>query len=126
MRADCLPHVSVAIHVNGNALHEHHADSEETAVCCVEAVSGAEFSVVLKVGPDYAYRKDSLQFQVSLDGSDARSRIITLSRRKGSYTTSIDSVRRRADGHSYYRKFTSAQHETSMYLSHSNVLWKSS
>jgi hypothetical protein len=71
--------VSVAIHVNGNALHEHHADSEGTAVCYVEAVSGAEFSVALTVGPDYAYRKDSLKFQVSLDGSDAVSRIITKS-----------------------------------------------
>ena len=42
MRANCLPNVSVAVHVNGNALPEHHADSEDgkTSLCYVEAVSG--------------------------------------------------------------------------------------
>jgi hypothetical protein len=61
MRANCLPNVRVAIHVNGNALPEHHADSEDgkTSLCYVEAVSGAEFSLVSTTKPGYANPKES-------------------------------------------------------------------
>ena len=115
MRATCLPNVSVAVHVNGDALHEYHADSEyeKTALCYVEAVSGAEFSLVLTTEPGYAYPKGGLQFRVFLDGNRARSIIVTPTK-KGS-TSSIDSVRRHIDGVSYYMKFIFARLETSTY-----------
>jgi hypothetical protein len=115
MRADCLPHVSIAIHVNGNALLEHHADSEDakTALCYVEAVSGAVFALVLMIEPGYAYRDEDLQFRVFLDGKQARSTIIAPAKMAEGHTASIDSVRRQADRFSHYRKFTFAQHETS-------------
>jgi hypothetical protein len=118
MRADCLPNASVAIYVNGDALHEHHAESEEskTAACYVEAISGSEFSVVLTVEPGYAYLEEPHVFNVYLDGNKARSIIITPpTTTTESYTSSIDSVRRFEDGFGYYRKFTFAQHETSIH-----------
>jgi hypothetical protein len=115
MRADCLPNVSVEIHVNGNALPEHHADSEDekTALCYVEVVSGAEFSVVLTIGPGYAYRQEDLQFRAFLDGNLTRSKVVAPTKMAEGHTASIDSVRRQADRFSHYRKFTFAQHETS-------------
>jgi hypothetical protein len=117
MRADCLPKVSVAVHVNGNALHEYHAESESehanTAVCYVEAVSGAEFSLVLAIEPGYAHLKDDLQFRIFLDGNPARSQIVNPPKQKGNCTIATDSVRRYEDGYSHYRKFTFAPHETS-------------
>jgi hypothetical protein len=115
MRANCLPNVSVAIQVNGNSLHEYHAESEDenTALCYVEAVSGAEFALVLTTEPDYEYRNEHLHFRAFLDGSRAESIITVPNSMKNGYTASIDSVCRVADGSSYYRKFTFAQHETS-------------
>jgi hypothetical protein len=48
-----IPKASVEIRVNGNALHEHQADSEDakTALSYVEIVEGAEFSIVLTPSP---------------------------------------------------------------------------
>jgi len=116
MRADCLPHVSVAIHVNGNALHEHHADSEDAkaAVRYVEVVSGAEFSLVLTIEPGYAYRDKDLQYTVFLDGNFARSNITTSAKMAEGYTSSVSGTRRHVDDFNCYRKFTFAQHETSI------------
>ena len=115
MRANCLPNVSVAVHVNGNALPEHHADSEDgkTALCFVEAVSGAEFSIVLKIEAGYAYHNEDLQVRAFFDGNQARSTIIAPTQMTEGYTSSMDSTRRHVDGFNYYRKFTFAQHETS-------------
>jgi hypothetical protein len=118
MRADCLPKVSVAVHVDGNALHEYHAESESehvnTAVCYVEAVSGAVFSIVLTIEPGYTYRSESLKLRIFLDGSRARSIIINPAKMTNGYTTSVESVRRHEDGFNYHRKFTFSQHETSI------------
>jgi hypothetical protein len=123
MRADCLPNVSVAIHVNGNALHEYHAESEDakTALCYVEAASGAEFALVLTTEPGYEYRKDHLQFVTFLDGSRARGKIVVPTKMKKGHTSSIDGVHSHKDGIEYYRKYTFAQHETSIHHG-SNVL----
>jgi hypothetical protein len=116
MRADCLPNVSVGIHVNVNALHEYHADSEDerTALCYVEAVSGAEFSILLTTEPDYAYRDNDLLFRASIDGHKVKSRIIGPIKMTEGHTSSIESVRRYEDGVNCKRKFTFAQHETSI------------
>ena len=116
MRANCLPNVSVAVHVNGNALPEHHADSEDgkTSLCYAEAVSGAEFSLVLTIEPGYAYRKEHLQFRVFLDGSQGNSLIINPRRMTKGCTSTIEQESRHADGYSYDRKFTFARHETSI------------
>jgi hypothetical protein len=115
MCANCLPNVSVAIHVNGNALHEYHADSEDakTALCYVEAVSCAKFSLALTVEPDYTYRDESLHLRIFLDGNRAHSGVVTPAKMTEGYTASIDSALRHADGFTYHRKFTFAQHEKS-------------
>jgi hypothetical protein len=104
MRADCLPNVSVAIHVNGNAIHEYHAESEDakTALCYVEAVSGAEFALVLTTEPGYEYRKDHLQSVTFLDGSRARGKILVPTKMKKGHTSSIDGVHSHKDGSNYY------------------------
>jgi hypothetical protein len=116
MRAHCLPNVSVAIHVNGNALHEYHAESEDakTALCYVEAVSGAKFALVLTIEPVYRYHTEGIHFRTFLDSSRAEGVVITPTQVKKGHTAFIDSVRHIADGSSYYRKFTFAQHETSI------------
>jgi hypothetical protein len=74
MRIDNLPKASVAIHVNGSAPHEHMAESEHQMIATsyVEAVSGAEFSVVLKLEPSLRLRDKSqvLVCAISLDGQE--------------------------------------------------------
>jgi hypothetical protein len=115
MRANHLPGVSVAIHVNGNALHEHQADSEDakTALSYVEIVEGAEFSVVPTLGPEFAYCNEHLQIRLYLDGCKIRSHVMQPAGPKKGAMKSFDSVREHENGYSSYRKFAFAQHRSS-------------
>lgn len=118
MRADCLPHVSVAIQVNGNTLQEYPADSEDAMVAqsYVEIVAGAEFSIVLVMEPKYAYRHEDLRYDVFLDGYRVASHIAHPAREKGSLTKTVDRVHECADGFKSCRNFTFAQHRSIMLL----------
>lgn len=118
MRADCLPHVSVAIQINGNTLQEYPADSEDAMVALsyVEIVAGAEFSVVLVMEPKYTYRYEDLRYDVLLDGYGVASHIAHPARAKRSLTKTVDSVHEYADGFRSCRNFTFAQHRSSMLL----------
>jgi len=118
MRANCLPNVSVTIRVNGHALLEYSADSEDemAALCYVESVDGAQFSIVLTVLPGYEHRDDDLQFCVSLDGCYTRSLAISSAWvKQGTNVISIDSTLDYADGLSSRRKFTFARTGKSTY-----------
>jgi hypothetical protein len=66
MHIALLPKASVAIHVGGNALHEYTAESEHPmkATSYVETIDGDEFSVVLKLEPNFTPR-----YAVSRDDS---------------------------------------------------------
>jgi hypothetical protein len=56
-----------------------------------------------------------------LDGSRARGKIVVPTKMKKGHTSSIDGVHSHKDGIEYYRKYTFAQHETSIHHG-SNVL----
>jgi hypothetical protein len=115
MRASHLPGASVAIHVNGNTLHEHQADSEDvkTALSYVEIVEGAEFSIALTLEPEFTYYKDHLQVRLYLDGRKVKSRVMQPVGLKKGIMKSFDSVREYANGYSSYRKFAFASHKSS-------------
>jgi hypothetical protein len=115
MRAYHLPGVSVAIHVNGNALREHQADSADakTALSYVEIVEGVEFSIVLTLEPEFAYRKDHLQVRLYLDSNRIKSHVMHLAGLKKGTVKSFDSVSEYENGYSSYRKFAFAQHRSS-------------
>jgi len=118
MRANCLPNVSVTIQVNGNNLPEHQVDSGDplSGLSFVEAINGAQFSIVLTVLPDYQHRDGDLELCVSLDGSKARS--LTISSdwvKKGNNVIIIDSTHDYADGLASSRKFTFGKTEMSTY-----------
>lgn len=117
MRAECLPHASVTVQVNGSAIQEYHVESGDakTASCYVEAVSGAEFSVVLALEPDYAYSDDDLLFSVFIDGHHARAFVINSTELGKDCTKTIESVRDYADGFVSFKRFTFAQHKSSAY-----------
>jgi hypothetical protein len=118
MRANCLPNVSVTIQVNGNNLPEHQVDSGDptAGLSFVEAIDGAQFSIVLTVLPDYQHRDGDLELCVSLDGCKARS--LTISSdwvKKGNNVIIIDSTHDYADGLASSRKFTFGKTKMSTY-----------
>ena len=113
MRAECLPPASVTIWVNDAALQEHSIENEDaqTTSCYVEAINGAEFSVVLALEPEYAYSDEDLQFCVFIDGRQARSYLVNSTELGRYYTKTIKSAREYAS----YGRFTFAQHGSSVY-----------
>jgi hypothetical protein len=120
MRIDNLPKASVAIHVNGSALHEHMAESEHPMVATsyVETVSGAEFSVVLKLEPRFRLRDKSqaLVCAIPLDGQEVMRHLYREQHMRHGYTDCIDNALDDLDGVTYSRKFTFAQHASSNYV----------
>jgi len=115
MRIARLPKASVAVHVNGRALQEYEAESEDpmTATSYVETVNGAEFSVVLKLDRGFRPGDKSLAVNVSLDGSPATGLLIRENELKMGITQSINKMVDEVDGVSCYRMFTFAQHKSS-------------
>jgi hypothetical protein len=129
MHIALLPKASVAIHVGGNALHEYTAESEHPmkATSYVETIDGDEFSVVLKLEPNFTpryavSRDDSLRRDnrlvcaISLDGQGVASHAFNAKQMKHGFTKGMDNARDNMDGVSCYRKFTFAQHESSKYI----------
>jgi hypothetical protein len=102
MRIDRLPKASVAIHVNGSALHEHMAESEHQMIATsyVEAVSGAEFSVVLKLEPRFRLRDKSqvLVCAISLDGQEVMRHLRREEHMRHGITDYVDSAPDVLDG----------------------------
>ena len=118
-----LPKASVAIHVNGSALHEHPAESEfpMTATSYVESVSGAEFSVVLKLERRFAHQgKRVLVCAISLDGQVVTSHLLNKKYLSQGTTKCWDNALDDVDGVSRFRKLTFAQHASSRYITRSN------
>jgi hypothetical protein len=119
MRIARLPKASVSIHVNGSALYEHMAESEHQmiAISYVEAVSSAEFAVVLKLEPRFTLR-DKLQVLVcaiSLDGEEVKRHLFREAHMRHGIIDCIDSAPDDLDGVTCSRKFTFAQHASSNY-----------
>jgi hypothetical protein len=80
MHADCLPGATVTVCVNGEPLTEHATENSDlSATTFVEAVSGSEFEIALKLGHAFTYRDpaDRINFCVSVDGEWVRTLILT-------------------------------------------------
>lgn len=109
---------SVAIHVNGSALHEHTAESEQprTVTSYVDTVSGAEFSIMLNLGPHYTPREKALVCAISLDGQEVTRHLFRSDACRRGFTHCIDNALDNVDGVRCFKKFTFAQHVSSKYF----------
>ncbi|THZ28569.1 hypothetical protein D6C91_01865 [Aureobasidium pullulans] len=69
---DSLPGVGITVVVDGEDLHEyqdtHKNDGEETVTSYIEATSGANFAIRIKISKDTIYKGDRLDFGVTIDG----------------------------------------------------------
>lgn len=69
---DSLPGVEITVVVDGEDLHEyqdtHKNDGEDTVTSYIEATSGANFAIRIKISKDTIYKGDRLDFGVTIDG----------------------------------------------------------
>ncbi|TIA03376.1 hypothetical protein D6C82_01908 [Aureobasidium pullulans] len=69
---DSLPGVEITVVVDGEDLHEyqdtHKKDGEDTVTSYIEATSGANFAIRIKISKDIIYKGDRLDFGVTIDG----------------------------------------------------------
>lgn len=122
MHADCLPHASVSIKVNHEALTEYNtentsADNATTATTFVEATPGANFTVHLQLGAAFAYRGrgDCITFRVYGDGEYVGGVVVETSLMPTkAYVDGLVEVRA---GVSTLRKLSFAEHTSSMFAS---------
>lgn len=117
MRADCLPFANVSVRVNGKDLIEYQTegasdDDPMVATTYIEAVEGAIFDVCVNLEPGFAYAKNHLSNEMSLDGAWVAGKITALSPLWR--TTIMDGVTElTAEGTATFRCFKFAAHQTS-------------
>lgn len=79
MYADCLPGARVTVSIAGEEAVEYETENEPLrATSFIEAITGANFAIVLDIERDFAYRnpQDFIEFKISLDGQGANSSLV--------------------------------------------------
>lgn len=112
MRADCLPSADVTVRVNGTALTEHQTTNEVlTATSFVQADTGANFTIELKIEAGFAYRipSDRIIFRALVDGAEIRRNVVA-THLLPSCTSTIDGLNETKNGVSTLQRLSFAEH----------------
>ena len=117
MRANCLPHASVSVIVNDEALRELRTRIlDDGATTFIETVDGAAFEVELELEEDFAYSTGQLDFELYLDGKWVGGLLVDL--RHGAQSKRMHDFYEDSSAGRGLRNFMFAHHNTSRILPH--------
>jgi hypothetical protein len=114
MRANCLPHASVSVIVDGESLQELCIRTcgydKEAVSSFIETVDGAAFGVELRSEEEFAYHAGQLDFELYLDGKWVGGLLVDLA--KGPQTERMHDFYENWSAGKGMRNFMFASHNT--------------
>jgi hypothetical protein len=117
MRANCLPHASVSVTVNEEALQEIYTRTCPTgATIFIETVDGAAFEVELELEEGFAHSAGQLDFELYLDGKWVGGLLVDL--QQGPQSERMHDFLENSSAGQGTRKFMFAHHHTSRIFAH--------